>query len=449
MSLLSFFATGPDRPLLTNAAEVDRLYKRHRLRIMLAITVGYGLAYTCRLALSMVKKPLIDEGIFSAEQLGIIGAALFYTYAVGKLTNGFLADHANLRVFFATGVLVSAALNLGMGFSTALWLSVVLWALNGWFQAFGAPAGAVAMAQWFSNRERGRIYGIWSTAHGLGEGLTFIGVAAVVTAWGWRAGYWGPGLLGVLVAIAIYLLMQDRPQTLGLPPVADWKNDHLTGKASSEDQKGSIWASQRVVLKHPAIWVLALASALMYVTRYAIDSWGILYLQEGKGYSLMLAGSVQMARTLTGMAGAVAFGFASDKLFKARRPPVNLIFGILELAGLFMIFFGPPGKPVFMTAGFLLYGFGVTGLVTSLGGLFAIDIAPKKAAGAAMGFVGVFSYVGAALQEWLSGHLIQRGMVMVDGVRHYDFSTAIWFWVGSSVLSLVLATTLWRVRLRD
>jgi len=31
---------------------VDTLYKRHRLRIMLAITVGYGLAYTCRLALS-------------------------------------------------------------------------------------------------------------------------------------------------------------------------------------------------------------------------------------------------------------------------------------------------------------------------------------------------------------------------------------------------------------
>ena len=146
--------------------------------------------------------------------------------------------------------------------------------------------------------------------------------------------------------------MQDRPQTLGLPPVADWKNDHLTGKASSEDQKGSIWASQRVVLKHPAIWVLAFASALMYVTRYAIDSWGILYLQEAKGYSLMLAGSVQMARTLTGMAGAVAFGFMSDKLFAAHRPPVNLIFGILELAGLFMIFFGPLGKPVFMTVGF-------------------------------------------------------------------------------------------------
>jgi OPA family sugar phosphate sensor protein UhpC-like MFS transporter len=449
MSLLSFFSTGPDRPLLTNSAEVDRLYRRHRLRIMLAITVGYGIAYTCRLALSVVKKPLIDEGIFSAEQLGIIGSALFYTYAIGKLSNGFLADHANLRVFFATGVLVSAAVNIGMGFSSVLWLCVVLWALNGWFQAFGAPAGAVAMAQWFSNRERGRMYGLWSTAHAIGEGLTFLGVAVVVTAWGWRAGYWVPGLVCLLVAIGIYLMLQDRPQTLGLPPVADWKNDHWSGGKADEGKKGGIWASQRSILKLPEIWVLALASASIYVTRYAINSWGILYLQEAKGYSLLLAGSMLTANTVTGILGAIAFGFASDKLFKARRPPINLIFGVVELAGLLLIFFGPVGKPVFMMAAFLLYGFGLTGLVTSLGGLFAIDIAPKKAAGAAMGFIGVFSYVGAATQERISGYLIQRGMVMVDGVRHYDFSTAIWFWVASSVVSLILATTLWRVRLRD
>jgi len=449
MSLLSFFSTGPDRPLLTNSAEVDRLYKRHRLRIMLAITVGYGFVYTCRLALSVVKKPLIDGGIFSAEQLGIIGSALFYTYAVGKLSNGFLADHANLRVFFATGVLVSAAINIGMGFSTVLWLSVLLWALNGWFQAFGAPAGAVALAQWFSNRERGRMYGLWSTAHAIGEGLTFLGVAVVVTVWGWRAGYWVPGLLCLLVAIGIYLMLQDRPQTLGLPPVADWKNDHWSGEKADEETKGGIWASQRSILKLPAIWVLALASASIYVTRYAINSWGILYLQEAKGYSLLLAGSMLTANTVTGILGAIAFGFASDKFFKARRPPVNLIFGVVELAGLLLIFFGPPGKPAVMMVAFLLYGFGLTGLVTSLGGLFAIDIAPKKAAGAAMGLIGVFSYVGAATQERISGHLIQRGMVMVDGVRHYDFSTAIWFWVASSVVSLILATTLWRVRLRD
>ncbi len=96
--------TGEDRPLLTDEGLIDKLYKRHRLRIMLAITIGYGIVYTCRLALSMVKKPLIDGGIFTPVELGIIGSALFYTYAFGKLTNGFLADHMNLKFFFAFGV---------------------------------------------------------------------------------------------------------------------------------------------------------------------------------------------------------------------------------------------------------------------------------------------------------------------------------------------------------
>ncbi len=81
--------------------------------------------------------------------------------------------------------------------------------------------------------------------------------------------------------------------------------------------------------------------------------------------------------------------------------------------------------------------------------MFATDICPKRVAGAALGMIGVFSYLGAAIQEQISGHLIQKATHMVAGVRHYDFSIPILFWVGSSVASLVLAATLWNAKLRD
>jgi OPA family sugar phosphate sensor protein UhpC-like MFS transporter len=183
-ALLRYFATGPDQPQLTDSGAIDQLYRRHRLRVMLAITLGYGVIYTCRLALGVVKKPLIDGGIFGPAELGVIGSALFYTYAIGKLTNGFLADHANMKKFLAAGFLLSALCNVGMGLSTVVWASALLWGLNGWFQSLGAPGGVVAMTAWFSNRERGRYYGIWSTAHSIGEGLTFIGVGTVVAVLG-------------------------------------------------------------------------------------------------------------------------------------------------------------------------------------------------------------------------------------------------------------------------
>ena len=138
----------------------------------------------------------------------------------------------------------------------------------------------------------------------------------------------------------------------------------------------------------------------------------------------------------------------SDKVFAARRPPANLLFALTEIAGLLLIFFGPTNSYA-LTAGFILFGAGLAGILTSLGGLFAVDICPKRVAGAAMGVVGIFSYMGAAIQENVSGHLIESGMTMVDGVRHYDFSTVIWFWLGSSIVSMLLAASLWRVKLRD
>ena len=443
---LRFFAPNADAARITDPQQVDRLYRRNRFRVMVAITLGYGLIYTCRLALGVVKKPLIDSGIFTPADLGLIGSALFYTYAIGKLGNGFLADHANTRRFLAVSFLLTALCNVAMGFSTTVLAAALIWGLNGWFQSFGAPGGVVAMTAWFSNSERGRAYGIWSTAHSIGEGLTFFVVGALVAALGWRWGFWGPGLIGIVTAIGVYAWLQDRPSTLGLPPVNEWKNDHYS--ESAKDSARSVLALQLSVLKLPAIWILALASATTYVTRYALNSWGILYLQEARGYSLTEAGSMLMLSTLAGIAGAIGYGFASDKLFGARRPPANLLFGIIELIGLGIIFFGPTNTAMLML-GMLLFGMGITGLVTSLGGLFAVDVAPKRAAGAAMGVIGVFSYIGAAIQEQVSGTLINNGMTIVGDDRSYDFGPAIWFWIASSVVSLVLATSLWRTSLRD
>ena len=445
-ALLKFFATGADRPQLTDQARIDHLFRRHRIRIMLAIALAYALIYTCRLALGVVKKPLIDEGIFSPVELGMIGSALYYAYAIGKLTNGFLADHANMKRFLAVAFLLTALCNFAMGLTTTVWLAVMIWGLNGWFQSFGAPGGVVAMTGWFSNRERGRAYGIWSTAHSIGEGLTFVGVGTVVAVFGWRYGYFVPAMVGVVTAVGTYWLVQDRPRTMGLPTVNEWKQDLYQEKPRTDIK--SVLGLQLSILRIPAIWVLCLSAATIYVTRYAINSWGILYLQEDRGLSLPMAGTVLMTSTVAGIAGAIAYGFISDKWFNARRPPANLLFGVLEIAGLCLFFFGPNTMPVLIT-GMVLFGLGLTGLVTALGGLFAVDIAPKRVAGAAMGVIGIFSYIGAGIQEYVSGKLIQEGMTLVGDVRTYDFGPVIWFWVGASVLSMLFAASLWNTKLRD
>ncbi len=445
---LAFFAPGPDAPPIHDPAEIDRRYRRLRLSIGLTLTLGYGFAYTCRLGLSVVKKPLIDLGIYSAQDLGMIGAAFLWAYGLGKLFNGVLADRVNVRRFIPLGLAVSALVNLAMGFNTMVAVAVLLWAVNGWFQGFGAPASVVSITQWFHARERGTVYGIWSTAHSIGEGMTYFGTATLVGLTLWNAAFIGPGIICLVVAAAVYLGLRDRPETLGLPPVSRWKKrpGDVTAAPSTA---GSARKAQLALLKNPAIWVLGLSSATMYVTRYAVNNWGILYLQEHHGLPLVQASSLIGLNTIAGIGGCAAYGFLSDRFFEARRPPLTLIFGVVEILSLGLVFFGPVGNVWVLGLGFVIYGFTLSGLLAVLGGLFAVDIADKMAVGAAMGFVGAFSYLGAGTQELVSGFLIERGTTLVDGVRHYDFSTPVAFWVGASVLSALLAVSLWRVQVKE
>ena len=430
------------------AAEHDARFHHWRARILLGTTLGYGVYYTCRLGLSLVKKPLIDGGWMSASDLGTIGAAFFYAYAAGKLLNGWMADHASVRKLMAVALAGSALVNAGMGNTTLVWWAAVLWGCNGLLQGAGAPASIVAITRWFGPRERGTTYGLWSVAHAIGEGVTFAGTSWLVAHTSWRAAFLGPALLCLVAAAVLLRVLADRPQSVGLPAVTDWRPALRLNEAaasSTPPSRGEQWALFAI----PSLWLLGVASAGMYVTRYAINSWGVLYLQEAHGYSLVEAGSLVSLNTFAGVGGSALYGFVSDRFFASRRPPPTLIFGLFECAALIALFAAPTGATGLIGAALVVYGAAMGGLIAVLGGLFAIDIAPNRSAGFAVGIIGMFSYLGAALQEQISGALIEAGTTVSAAGKIYDFAPAITFWVGASLASLVLAASLWRVQVRE
>lgn len=459
--LKRIYQAGEPLPEMNDPNRTEALFKYYRNRVLFIVTLCYGLGYVCRLAFNVVKKPLMDAGVFTAEELGIIGSMMLYGYALGKFTNGFLSDHVHVGRFFATGLFISALANFGMSFSTLVWVSSILWFMNGWFQGFGAPASVVSITSWYSGSERGKSYGIWSAAHSIGEGLTYLGIAWLIAeapkglGLDWQWGLWTPAAICVGAALILWYALPDKPSTFGLPNVAKWKGEPEEN-VSKHVQEESVWRTQLRVMAIPSIWILALASSSMYVTRYAINSWGNLYLQEIRGFDLFDANLFIFFNTAAGILGGIMFGYMSDQFFSSRRPPVNLMFGLMEIVPLYFLFFGP-NDPVVLGIALVVYGFGLSGILTSLGGLFAVDIAPKKVAGAAMGFIGIFSYIGAGMQDYISGKLIQQSEVVFQfasatggySVALYDYEKPIVFWVGASVLSIFLAATLWRVNASD
>ena len=409
---------------------MEKRYTRLRLQTFITATLGYGIYYVCRLSLNVVKKPIVDEGILSETELGIIGSALFITYAIGKLVNGFLADRANIRRFMSLGLLLASIVNLILGFTTSSVVFIVLWGVNGWAQSMGAPAGVVAQSRWIPDKERGRYYGIWSASHNIGEALTFIIVAAVVAALGWRWGFRSAGLLGLVGAVGLALLLRNSPEDCGLPPI-----EHI-----NEKKRDSVWESQKEVLRNPAIWTLALASAFMYISRYAVNSWGIFYLEAERGMSNLEASSIISISSICGIIGTVISGFISDWWFKGSRNVPAVIFGLMNVLGLGLFLFCSAVRWTLILS-MVIFGLAIGALICYLGGLMAVDIAPKQSSGAALGVVGIASYIGAAIQDFVSGMTIESGKSVVSGT--YDFSAVSWFWFGSAILSVVLTVAVW------
>ena len=329
--------TGEDKPTITDENKIREMYQRKRRSVILSVVFGYGFFYIVRLTLSVAKKPMVDAGVLDVTELGIMGSVMFYVYAVGKFTNGFLSDRVNIKRFMSTGLLVSAFINLIIGLNHYFVFFVILWGINGWFQSMGSPPSVVSITQWYSRKEYGSYYGVWAASHNIGEGLTFVVTSYIVSTFGWQMGFIGPGMICIIVAIILFLTLQDRPQTYGLPHVTEYRQDYSAGKIS----KKSTGKLQLEVLTSKVVWKIGAAAAFLYTTRYAIHSWGPFYFQEGKGYSIEEAGWLMGLMTMFGLVGAISSGFVSDRLFGSRRNVPTLIYGSLLIVGLVIIFLAP------------------------------------------------------------------------------------------------------------
>ena len=448
MSLYSYFRISKPSAYTVPDKDIDKIYKSLRSRTFWGVTIAYSLYYVCRMSINVVKQPLIDEGVLTAGQLGLIGSALLFVYAIGKFMNGFIADYCNIRRFMAVGIFVSALVNLIMGAlglfhnmlpAVLIFLSfVILWGINGWMQSMGSAPGVISLSRWFPQSKRGSYYSLFSTSPYIGEFISY-NVLALVVGWlGWQSGFIVASLAGFAGAAIILVAVSDTPESKGLPSVQT-----LSGESLTKEDRMSTKELQKMILRHPGIWVIALSSAFIYITKYAIAGWGVLFLQKIRGFDLAEASQVIAFSAVFGVLGTVLAGWLSDQVFKGDRVKPTVLSGIISTSSLILF--------LFVGGGFVLNIFYVSLFSLSVGvlycivaGLMAVDIVPRKATGAALGVVGISSYVAAGLQDITSGYLIQGYITQVDGVDIYDFSPVSWFWVAASVISVALPVLNWK-----
>jgi len=270
--------------------EIPSTYNKNRIKVFIGIFVGYAGYYLVRKNFALVIPDLIEEG-YTKLELGFALSGVSIAYGISKFFMGNVSDRSNARIFMPLGLVMSSIIIASMGLiswaTSSISIMFVLLLLNGWFQGMGWPPSGRTMAHWFSQSERGTKMALWNVAHNVGGGLIGpLSIAGLAIFGDWHSSFYFPALIAFLIAILTYILLRDTPQSVGLPPIEEFKNDYPESYDKTQEKE---FSAKEIFLKYILpnkwLWSIAFANAFVYFVRYGVVDWAPTYLTEVKGFS--------------------------------------------------------------------------------------------------------------------------------------------------------------------
>ncbi|MDO5046559.1 phosphoglycerate transporter protein PgtP [Campylobacter sp.] len=409
--MFSFLKASPPSTQKVEPSRVDAEYKRLRWQIFAGVFIGYAAYYLIRKNFSLAIPYLIDEYGFSKADLGKVGVALSMAYGFSKFIMGNISDRSNPKYFMTIGLICSAIVSLIFGLVPGVLSSIgamiILGALNGWFQGMGYPPGAKSMTNWFSTSERGVWWSWWNVSHNLGGGL--IGPLAILglSIFGvWQSLFYLPALIAIVLAFVMFYLLRDTPESVGLPPVEEYKGEKHIQKVESAHTLSSKDIFYKYIINNKFLWAITIANIFVYFVRYGIIDWAPTYLKEVKHFTVDKQSWAYFLYEYAGIFGMLASGYLSDKVFKGHRAPPMLLFLVGVLIAIVVYWKNPAGNPLVDNLCLVAIGFLIYGPVMMIG-LQAADLVPRVATGTATGLTGLFGYLlGSASAGYVMGKLV-------------------------------------------
>lgn len=401
----------PDTPLDPAA---QRRFRRAQWRMLLATMFCYLFYYTGRQNWGWVVKSLRDDLGLDTVATGTIAGAMLAAYGIGQFVNGNLGDKYGGRTMLTLGALGSTALSWVTSFGNSFWTLLVPWTANGYVQSLGWAPGSRLLSNWWGHSERAKAFGFYMFAAAFSSVLTFALSIAILQYFDWRWVFRLPVLLLFGAGIAYYLVVRDKPQDLGFPPVDD------------DGPKPIVVDSDETTLQRYAraftnwqFLCACVAIGFQSMARYGLITWvPLYYLGEGWRQNPM---SVWITLSLPlGMAlGALSGGYLSDRVFHSNRTrPIALLLSLGAAVSLAMYFV--PREHTMLGIGLLfLAGFFVYGPQSSFWALCP-DLLGTKRAGTGVGVMDAAAYAFASVQGPLFGAIIA-----LHGEAAIFFATAV------------------------
>ncbi|MFO0760724.1 MAG: MFS transporter [Byssovorax sp.] len=361
-----------------------------RFRVFGLTWLSYASYYLTRKNYALAKVSLQQSYGLTTDQLGTIDAAYSAAYAIGQFLWGWAADRIGPRRVLGLGMLATAACSILFGLSSAFWVLLVLWTLNGLFQATGWSPNVKAMTGWFADQDRGRVMGIWTTNYTVGSFVANPLGGAFMDALSWQWVFFGPA---IPVAFVGLLLLFFLPELDVVKPKAK-EADDAASQVANEAANAARRVARKAVLKSPFLWALGAAYFFLKLTRYFFWNWAPYYMETVLKYDKWHARWVPLAFEVGGVAGATTIGWISDKYLHGRRMPAAVVCTLL-LGGVLWVYGGVAASGVTANVTILVvFGFLLFGPDAIVSATAAQDLGGPAAAAIAAGVINGLGSVG-------------------------------------------------------
>jgi OPA family glycerol-3-phosphate transporter-like MFS transporter len=400
----------------------------------------YAFLYMARYNLTVSKTAL--GSLMSNRDFGWIFGIGTVVYGVSFLVNGPLVDKIGGKRGIIIAAVGASLANIAMGVITYLVVTnqlkmklvvafSVIYALNMYFQSYGAVSIIKVKAYWFHVRERGVFGAIFGTLISFGVYFAFDWGKAIVDMakanpkgeWSWLhsliqktfaldgkavdanwAVFFIPAAILLVWALLDWWLIKDTPEDAHFPQFDphDASSGQMHIELSTMDLLKKVFTS-------PLMLMIAMIGLTSGVMRNGIMTWYFIFAAQVKqtGAEFILE-DWGLLLCFFGIVGGFAGGLISDKYYQSRRgPPVAMLCAFMFVMALLMAIY-LFSSPLVVGFAALLITTAVIGVHSLISGTAAADFGGRKATATCSGIVDGFVYLGTGVQSvslgYLTGH---------------------------------------------
>ncbi len=302
-----------------------------RWQTVLILACAAGINYADRTSLSVVY-PLLQADLHLSDlQLAAIGTLFLWSYAIGSLGAGIIADRLPRNRVILWSLIAWSLVTVSSGFARNANELLATRVLLGLAECFYLPAAIALIADHHPVESRGRALSL----HMCGLYVGLVGGGALSgylgESYGWRYGLFVLGAAGLVLGLICHFFLREVPR-------------------EQARSGGSVLG----LLKNRGYLLIAGQAMLIAVGTWMFFNWMPLYFRETYGLSLTMAGlSGTALLQLSAVAGYSAGGVLSD------RAALKSSAGRLKLMSLCYLLCAPC-LLVFLTGrGMLVVGCGV------------------------------------------------------------------------------------------